>query len=374
MKNLTDVLAGLSVTGNGASYGDRLSDLPEFGGNPGNLRARTYFPAELPANAALVVVLHGCTQTAARYDAGAGWSELADRHGFALLLPEQRRENNPNLCFNWFQPDDIKRGSGEAESIRVMILRLMADRNIDPARIFITGLSAGGAMSVVMLACYPELFAGGAVIAGLPYGCAAGVPQAMTLMRGQNIPGARDLQTRLRGASAHHGRWPTLSVWQGDADAVVGPANAEAIVAQWRAVHALAEVPNAIERIDGHTRSVWRDTSGRDVIEAYRIGGMGHGTPLATKGSDACGAVGPHMLEAGISSTRHIARFWGLTDTQTRAAAKPAIFADPIMPDSTIVLRTIRLKPERIPEPRPATAGGVGKVIEDALRAAGLMR
>src|SRR4028119_213117 len=80
---------------------DRLTDLPAFGRNPGNLRARIYLPDHLPAGAPLVVVLHGCTQNAAGYDEGSGWSRLADRHGFAVLFPEQQRSNNPNLCFKW---------------------------------------------------------------------------------------------------------------------------------------------------------------------------------------------------------------------------------------------------------------------------------
>src|SRR5690242_10684259 len=97
---------------------DRLTDFTGFGSNPGNLRARIYLPDGLAADAPLVVVLHGCTQNAAGYDHGAGWSQLADRHGFALLFPEQQRSNNANLCFNWFEPADIKRGSGELLSIR----------------------------------------------------------------------------------------------------------------------------------------------------------------------------------------------------------------------------------------------------------------
>src|SRR4029453_18745537 len=88
---------------------DRLSDLAAFGSNPGQLRARTYTPDNLSAGAPLVVVLHGCTQTAADYDYGSGWSSLADRYGFALLFPEQQRSNNSNLCFNWFAPGDLRR-------------------------------------------------------------------------------------------------------------------------------------------------------------------------------------------------------------------------------------------------------------------------
>ena len=107
----------------------------------------------------MVVVLHGCGQTAAGYDLGAGWSTLAQHYGFALLMPEQQRGEQCQGCFNWFNPEDIARDSGEACSIRQMIARMVGDHGIDPHRIFVTGLSAGGAMTSVMLATYPELFA-----------------------------------------------------------------------------------------------------------------------------------------------------------------------------------------------------------------------
>ena len=92
----------------------RLNRLSEFGANPGALDAWCYVPRDVPGMA-LVVVLHGCTQTAAGYDRGSGWSALAERNGFAVLLPEQRRENNANLCFNWFNPEDVRRGGREVE-------------------------------------------------------------------------------------------------------------------------------------------------------------------------------------------------------------------------------------------------------------------
>jgi poly(hydroxyalkanoate) depolymerase family esterase len=116
----------------------------------------------------LVVALHGCTQTAADYDHGSGWTRLADRYGFAVLFPEQQRANNPNNCFNWFLPSDTRRSHGEAFSIRQMIERVITDHGVDRRRVFVVGLSAGGAMTSAMLATYPDLFAGGAIIAGLP--------------------------------------------------------------------------------------------------------------------------------------------------------------------------------------------------------------
>jgi poly(hydroxyalkanoate) depolymerase family esterase len=100
-------------------------------------------------------VLHGCTQTAAGYDHHSGWSKLADDAGFALLFPEQQRANNPNLCFNWFLPQNTTRDSGEALSIRQMIETMVVASDLDRTRIFVNGLSAGGTMAAAMLATYP---------------------------------------------------------------------------------------------------------------------------------------------------------------------------------------------------------------------------
>src|SRR5262244_2339747 len=109
-----------------------LTEVYEFGTNPGALRMFKYVPAVLArANSALVVVLHGCTQSAAGYDLGAGWSTMADRYGFALLLPQQQVSNNPNNGFNWFLPGDIERGRGEALSIRQMIETMFISHRID---------------------------------------------------------------------------------------------------------------------------------------------------------------------------------------------------------------------------------------------------
>ena len=170
-----------------------LSEVEGFGSNPGNLRMFSYVPDRLSDAPALVVVLHGCTQTAGGYDHGTGWSTMAERFGFALLLPEQRRANNPNTCFTWFSAEDTSRGRGEALSIRQMIERMVIDHGIDRSRIYITGLSAGGAMTSVMLATYPEVFAGGAIVAGLPYGCCR---QRAGSVRG-DVPGAPPRRQRM---------------------------------------------------------------------------------------------------------------------------------------------------------------------------------
>jgi poly(hydroxyalkanoate) depolymerase family esterase len=350
----------------------RLTELRRFGSNPGKLRAWSFVPAGLGAGAPLVVVLHGCTQNAAGYDRGAGWSELSERHGFALLFPEQQRSGNANLCFNWFAPAHNRREGGEALSIAQAIGTMKAAHGIDDRRVFVTGLSAGGAMAMVMLATYPELFAGGAIIAGLPYGCAASVPEAFDRMRGSGLPSSTELESLVLRASKHRRSWPLLSVWHGSADATVNPSNADAIVDQWRSLHGLGASPTRIEAVDGYPRQVWCGSDGREIIESYSITGMGHGTPLA-RGSG--GVAGSYMLDAGISSTQRIARFWGIAAEAPRRAAPPATSALPVVQvvpsEPGPSARPLGTPQER--EPQAAT-DGVTRIIEDALRTAGLMR
>ncbi len=354
MRSISDTIARLTQLSPSALHTggskDDLAPMHGWGNNPGALRALLYVPPSLAAHAPLVVVIHGCTQTAADYNHGSGWSELADRFGFALLFPEQQRANNPNVCFNWFSPEDVRRGSGEVESIREMVVAAIGRRRLDPARVFVTGLSAGGAMTSALLACYPEIFAGGAIIAGLPFGTARGVPEALERMRGRGHDRA-SLGERVRAASAHRGPWPAVSVWHGSSDATVDAINAAMIVEQWRELHRVGE-PDTTERVAGHLHRTWRDGMGRTVIEDYAVAGMGHGTPLSTHGDEACGTPGPYMLDAGISSTYRIAATWGIVPAvpPLRVTATPA--AAPIS--------SARFDP----------AG----TINDALRAAGLIR
>jgi len=176
-------------------------------------------------------------------------------------------------------------------------------------------------MAASMLATYPDVFAGGAIIAGLAYGTASTIPEAFDRMRGHGGPSPTELQRRLAKASPHKGPWPRISIWQGAADHTVAPSNADSVVAQWQGVHGVSLSPTRKETVDGQMRQVWRDADGNEVMEKYTIAGMGHGTPLQTSGSDGLGRGGQFMLDVGISSTRHIARFWGLTEPQIRRAA-----------------------------------------------------
>ncbi len=345
---------GLGLAGETST---RLRPLSRFGSNPGQLGALFHAPEEADRPCPLVVVLHGCTQTAAGYDTGSGWSELAEAYGFAVLFPEQQRSNNPNMCFNWFDPADTHRDRGEALSIAQMIDTMIAEHGVDPRRVFITGLSAGGAMTSVMLAAYPEKFAGGAILAGLPHGAAASVQEAFQQMRGHS-PTVRTSGQSIRDASRHAGDWPVVSIWHGTNDTVVDQSNADAILQQWREVHGLPKEPSETDQIDGHPHRAWRDADGKLLIEEYRVAGMGHGTPLSTKGECGCGEPGAFMLEVGISSTLHSAKVWGLLQGEPRIVRQPADVQTETGADA----------------PRFPDSGGPQKIIEDALRAAGLLK
>jgi poly(hydroxyalkanoate) depolymerase family esterase len=375
-----------------------LVETKQFGTNPGDLRMFSYVPAGLPASAALVVVLHGCGQTAAGYDVGAGWSTLAKHYGFALLMPEQQSANNAHGCFNWFNPEDTKRGHGEACSIRQMTARMVADHKIDKHRIFVTGLSAGGAMTSVMLATYPDVFAAGAIVAGLPYGIASNVREALSGMLRSPARSSQELGTLVRNASKHRAPWPKVSVWHGSADRTVNPANANEIVKQWLDVHKLPSGPMSEGVVDGYPHQVWWNADGETVVESYTITDMAHGTPLGKAENDErYGKEGPFLIEAGISSSHHIASFFGLTAgiRQPEKAAKPASrkaaespsaklipLASPISAPASDLAKVLRplaaaKQPSNPPtKPDAKQAGGidVGAVITRALTAAGLMK
>jgi poly(hydroxyalkanoate) depolymerase family esterase len=355
-----------------------LREIQGFGSNPGALRMLTYLPSQGAAGSPLVVVLHGCAQTAASYDHGAGWSTLADRYGFALLLPEQQRSNNPHGCFNWFQTGDIERGHGEALSIRQMVAKMIADHGIDPDRVFVTGLSAGGAMASVMLATYPDVFAGGAIIAGLPYGAATNVQQAFESMFQCPARSSRAWGDLVRGASSHRGPWPRVSVWHGGADTTVIPSNAREIVKQWTDVHGLSTTATLEDTVDGYPRQVWRSATGEELIESYMIPAMAHGTPLDVgHANDQCGAAGAFLLDVGISSSYHIAKFWGLAErprVAPRQERKTGAISSVPLPVASMATKAKEREPRVRLSPVGASPVDIGAVITNALKAAGLMK
>lgn len=355
----------------GPSAGGTMTEVRGFGFNPGALRMMTYVPADLPPGAPLVVVLHGCTQDAAGYARGAGWLTLADRLGFAVLAPQQDRGNNANGCFNWFEPGDSGRSLGEAASIHAMVEHILDAGRLDPDRVFVTGLSAGGAMATVMLAAYPETFAAGAVVAGLPFGIAQGVQEAFGAMRGSTRLSSRELGDLVAGAAPPSRRRPRLAVWHGLADGTVASANAHALSRQWASVHGLPEAPQEVMTSGGWTRSIWRGPDDQALIESNLLAGVGHGAPLAAGGDDPIGEAAPYLLETGVSSSLEISRFWGLAPARAwddeAAAPSASSAAAPAGAFGGLGEGVMAAVSPHVP-------ADVEAVIAASLRAAGLMR
>ncbi len=296
--------------------------MADFGTNPGRLHMFAYVPEPPPGRAPLVVVLHGCTQNARDYARDSGWTKLADQLGLILVLPEQTQANNVDKCFNWFDRSETRRGQGEALSIKEMVDKMRAEHEVDAQRIFVTGLSAGGAMASVMLAAYPDVFSGGGIVAGLPYGCASSAADAFSCMAtGNSLLGqafghrftATELGDLVRGAAPHGGPYPRVSIWQGSADTTVNPVNATEQMQQWTDVHGIPAVPTAEDTVRGFPHQTFVTPGGGTVVETFAITGMAHGEPVDPgPGPEQCGKTDDFIIDAHICASFHIAKFWGL--------------------------------------------------------------
>ena len=267
--------------------------------NPGNLTLHTHVPAGLADHAPLVVLLHGCGQDPESFADETGWRALADLHGFVLLMPGQTDDNNPQRCFNWFRPGDNARDRGEAGSIAGMTRATLAQYRCDPARVFVTGLSAGGALTACLLAAYPDLFAAGAVVAGLPAGAARNVMGAMSRMAGggrQLSPAEWTARARAMAPPRFAGRFPALSIWRGSADPVVAPGNAELLAEQWTGLLGIEGAPTQTMVHPGVTCDSWG--APKAAVQLWTIADAGH--------------VYPVREAQGVSAAAEIAQFWGI--------------------------------------------------------------
>jgi poly(hydroxyalkanoate) depolymerase family esterase len=287
----------------------RFAEYSGFGDNPGHLRMRTFLPPSVAGNP-LVVLLHGCGQDAVGFAEASGWTELAERLRIPLVLPQQAEGNNAGRCFQWFQPSDTARDAGEAGSIAQMTQAAISRFGSDSRRVFVVGLSAGGAMAAALLAAYPDLFAAGASVAGLPVGAARSGMQAILRMAAagpDQSPAAWAANVRAAAPAGFAGPWPRLSVWQGQADTTVAPENGALLAKQWCALHGMATSAAEEHTGDGVVHKIWPDRKLRRV-ELWSLPHLPHAYPIGTR------LVTPgHFVEqAPIDATTEIADFFGL--------------------------------------------------------------
>ncbi|WP_239126527.1 extracellular catalytic domain type 1 short-chain-length polyhydroxyalkanoate depolymerase [Asanoa siamensis] len=310
----------------------QLTAVSGFGSNPGNLAMYAYRPDNLPGGAPAVVLLHGCGQDASTYFTNSGWRTFADRWRFALIVPQQNSGNNATSCFNWFETGDISRGQGEAASIRSMVGYAVSSYGIAANRVYVSGLSAGGAMSAAMLATYPDVFAGGSVVAGIPYRCATSMVNAFSCMN----PGVDKTPAQwgdlVRGAyPGYSGARPKVAVWHGTSDFTVASANANESRDQWTNVLGVSASPTGTVSLGGGTTM---ERYGNDVVRVYRVSGMGHGTPVDPgSGAEQCGTAAAYFLDT-ICSAYHDATFFGL-NTGGPGPSTPPTTAPPTTPPPT---------------------------------------
>lgn len=237
---------------------------------------KLYTPDIAPGQLApLIVMLHGCTQDPDDFATGTRMNEVAGNRGCYVAYPGQTQRANPSKCWNWFQDGDQRRGGGEPAILAELVRELVRHHAIDPARVYVAGLSAGGAMAVILGRTYPELFAAVGVHSGLPYAAASDVPSAFAAMR--DASGARASRRK-----SPAGPIPTI-VFHGDRDTTVHPCNGAEVAAQVADCgdDGPAFTPVETERVDvpgGHscTREVARDDAGRALAEHWLVHGAGH--------------------------------------------------------------------------------------------------
>lgn len=268
----------------------------------GTRRYRLYVPAsasEQPRG--LVVMLHGCKQNPEDFAAGTGMNTVAETHGLLVAYPGQPSADNASSCWNWFRPADQKRDTGEPAIIAGITGEIMAEFGLDRSRVFVAGLSAGGAMAAIMGETYPDLYAAAGIHSGLAYGSANDVISAFSAMRGD-----AGITPRASSRTVAGGPPARTIIFQGKADRTVHPSNAERIVTQVSppggrnaASHESASAPNG----RNYTRTIITDTDGMPVVEYWLIDGIGH----AWSGGHASGS---YTDPSGPNASHEMVRFF----------------------------------------------------------------
>ena len=261
----------------------------------------TYQGQPLP----LVVMLHGCTQSADDFAAGTRMNLVAEERAFFVAYPAQPKSANGSKCWNWFNPGDQQRDRGEPSLIAGITRQISRDYAIDPQRVYVAGLSAGGAAAAIMAATYPDIFAAVGVHSGLPCGAANDLASAFSAMR-EGTPRASNRLHRSAGFHGHGRLVPTI-VFHGDKDVTVHPRNGNHVIEQSRSI-GLGELRSVTQRGHvtggrGYSRTRHFDASGRAVLEMWVVHGAGH----AWSGGSPAGSYTDPL---GPDASREMVRFF----------------------------------------------------------------
>jgi poly(hydroxyalkanoate) depolymerase family esterase len=271
-----------------------------FSSAAGSRAYKLYVPSRHDGPRPLIVMLHGCTQSADDFAAGTRMNFAAEEHGCFVAYPEQPSAANAQRCWNWFKGSDQQRGSGEPALIAGITRQIMADYAIDSRRIYVAGLSAGGAAAAIMGETYPDLYAAVGVHSGLACGAARDLPSAFAAMSG-NGPVRAGTRVSTRNAQAAEHDVPTI-VFHGDRDTTVHPRNGAEVIARAGGDVQVLLDPKAPPQ-SKFTRSVRRDAGGRSVLELWEIHGAGH----AWSGGSSAGSF---TDPSGPDATREMLRFF----------------------------------------------------------------
>ncbi|MEU6281951.1 PHB depolymerase family esterase [Streptomyces sp. NPDC047028] len=311
-------LSGLAAATTPASAAPGLTQVTGFGSNPGSLNMYSYRPAGIQDGAPLVVALHGCTQSANDYYTHSGWPKYADLYGFTLVLPEQPSVSNPiSNCFDWGTPSNDGRDQGEAESVHQMIEYAESTYHVDPARIYVTGLSAGGGMTADLLADYPDVFAAGSIDSGPAAQCSTTGIFNTNCTSGTTSRTVQQWGDLIRGSHpGYEGPWPRVAIWQGSSDTTVNPAEMTYSMNGWTNVWGISQTPSGTQSLPGDTTErIYAAADGTPAVATFSVSGMPHGLAVHPgSGTDQCGTTGTYYPDA-ICSSYYTAHFFGLDGT-----------------------------------------------------------
>lgn len=246
-----------------------------FSNAAGSRAYKLFIPTKRSGRRPLVVMLHGCTQSPEDFASGTRMNALAEEEGLYVAYPRQTRGANMQKCWNWFETKNQGREHGEAGIVAGIARAVMAEHDIDPSRVYIAGMSAGGAAAANVARAYPDLFAALGVHSGLAAGCARDLSSGLMAMRNGAPGGSEPGGGTGFGAGPAGSRVPTI-VFHGEADATVNPVNGEAVLAQAGIEGLKRECDEVTGRGHAYTRTRYRDEAGRVQIESWLVKGAGH--------------------------------------------------------------------------------------------------